>query len=105
MLLTILLTQPQGSNPIMSFLPLVLIMIVFYVFMIMPQSKKAKQQAKFKDELQKGDYVVTSGGIHGKIVSIDEKTFTIETENMNRLKIEKWAISLEATQSSYKKND
>lgn len=71
-----------------------LIFIVFYFFMVRPQQKKLKNQKKFIDEMKKGDHVITNGGIHGKIDSIDEKTLVINSDG-TRLKIEKSAISSE----------
>jgi len=101
----IVLMSPQpGQNPIVSFLPIVLIIVVFYFFMIRPQMKKQKDQVKFKEGIQKGDKIVTIGGIHGKIIEIQDKTFTIEVENGVKLKIEKSAVSLESTIAAYKKD-
>ena len=77
----------------MSFLPLILIIIVFYFFMIRPQLKKQKEQKKFRDNLAKGDKVVTIGGIHGKIQEIKETTIVLDAGNGQSLKIEKSAIS------------
>jgi preprotein translocase subunit YajC len=82
-------------------LPLILIMAVFYVFMIMPQMRKQKKQRNFLSEIQKGDHVVTTGGMHGKVVSIQEQTLTLETESGNRVKFEKAAVSFEMTKSAY----
>ena len=67
MMLNSILLQAAAANPIMQFLPIVLIIVVFYFFMIRPQMKKAKDQKKFVDELKKGDKVVREGGIseHG----------------------------------------
>lgn len=93
---SILLMAPQpGQNPIMSFLPLILIIVVFYFFMIRPQMKKQKDQNKFRQELQKGDKIVTIAGIHGKIVEVQDTTFTMEVEGGMRMKIEKSAVSME----------
>jgi preprotein translocase subunit YajC len=97
--------SPQpGQNPIVSFLPIVLIIVVFYFFMIRPQMKKQKDQVKFKEAIHKGDKIVTIGGIHGKIVEIQDKTFTIEVEGGVKLRIEKSAVSLESTIAAYKKD-
>jgi preprotein translocase subunit YajC len=86
--------QP-GQNPIISFLPIILIIVVFYFFMIRPQMKKQKDQNKFRQELQKGDKIVTIAGIHGKLVEIQDTTFTMEVEGGMRMKIEKSAVSME----------
>jgi len=93
---SILLMAPQpGQNPIISFLPILLIIVVFYFFMIRPQMKKQKDQNKFRQELQKGDKIVTIAGIHGKLVEIQDTTFTMEIEGGVRMKIEKSAVSME----------
>lgn len=95
---TILMAQPQGnSNPIMSFLPLILIAIVFYFFMIRPQTKRMKDQKNFITNLKKGDKIVTVGGIHGKIAEVNDDTFMMEIENGVKMKIDKVSVSLEAS--------
>jgi len=89
----VLMAQPQeGQSPFMSFLPLVLIVIVFYFFMIRPQMKRQKELKKFREELKKGDKVVTTGGIYGKIVELQETTIIMEVEGQTRLKIDKVAV-------------
>ena len=98
-LLNILLMSPAGDGQgggIMSLLPIFLIIIVFYFFMIRPQMKKAKDQKKFRENIKKGDKIITIGGIHGKIVEIQDTTFTIEVEGGNKLKIEKAAVSMDS---------
>ena len=77
----------------MSFLPLILIIVVFYFFFIRPQMKKSKDQKKFRESLQKNQKVVTIGGIHGKIVELQETTVTLEVENGLRFRLEKSAIA------------
>lgn len=95
---TILMAPPQGnSNPIMSFLPLILIAIVFYFFMIRPQTKRMKDQKNFITNLKKGDKIVTVGGIHGKIADVNDDTFMMEIENGVKMKIDKVSVSLEAS--------
>ncbi len=79
----------------MGFLPFILIILVFYLFFIRPQMKKQKELKKYREALKKGDRIITIGGIHGKIVEEQEKTFTIEVEGQNRLKIEKSAVAME----------
>ncbi|MBL0330133.1 MAG: preprotein translocase subunit YajC [Bacteroidetes bacterium] len=80
-----------------QFLPLVLIIVVFYFFMIRPQLKKTKEQKKFRENIKIGDKIVTIGGIHGKIADIQEATFMITVEGGVKLKIEKSAISMDAS--------
>ncbi len=90
-----------NSNPWTALLPWLLIFVVIYFFMIRPQSKKAKDQKNFRENINKGDKVVTIGGIHAKVVEINDTTVLIETEGQNRLKIEKSAISPENTLAAY----
>ena len=73
--------------------------VVFYFFLIRPQSKKAKDQEKFISEIKVGDKIVTIAGIHGKVVSVndEDKTLFIQVDGPTRLKIERSAISLEMT--------
>jgi preprotein translocase subunit YajC len=94
---------PQGQGGQQSgwysFLPLILIIVVFYFFFIRPQMKRSKDQKKFKESLQKGQKVITIGGIHGRIVEIQETTVTIEVENNVRLRIEKSAVAMDNSQT------
>ena len=99
MMLNSILLQAQAANPIMQFLPIVLIIVVFYFFMIRPQMKKAKDHKKFIEELKKGDKVVTSAGIHGKIVDLNETTFLIEVEGGTKIRFDKSAVSLDASKA------
>jgi len=92
------MTQAPGSNPVTQFLPIILIMVVFYFFMIYPQMKKTKAQKKFRETLDKGTKVVTIGGIHGKITDVGETYFIIESEG-TKLRIDKTSVSMEASQA------
>ncbi|MFH0864711.1 MAG: preprotein translocase subunit YajC [Bacteroidota bacterium] len=83
----------KNSNPLMTFLPLILIVVVFYFFMIRPQMKRSKDQKKFREAIKKGDKIVTIGGIHGKIIEVHDTTFIIETEGLGKLKIERSAVA------------
>ncbi|QQL50776.1 preprotein translocase subunit YajC [Mucilaginibacter ginkgonis] len=78
---------------------MVLIIAVFYFFMIRPQVKKQKDQKKYVDELKKGDKVVTTSGIHGKVIEAGETTFLIEVDNGVKIKFDKAAISLDASKA------
>lgn len=82
---------------ISQFIPLILIIVVFYFFMIRPQLKKTKDQKKFRENIKVGDKIVTIGGIHGKISDIQDATFMITVEGGVKLKIEKNAISMDAS--------
>ena len=88
----------QGGNPLMQILPLVLIVVVFYFFMIRPQVKKAKDQKKYIEALKKGDKILTIGGIYGKIVEMrEDQTIIMEVEDGTKMKISKNAISQDAS--------
>jgi len=76
----------------MQAIMLVLIIVVFYFFMIRPQMKKQKELKLFRENLAVGNKVVTIGGIHGKILSVDESTILISTES-GKLRLDKSAIS------------
>jgi len=86
-------------------LMILLIIVIFYFFMIRPQMKKAKQEKLFKESLLKGDKVVTIGGVHGRIVEVGETTFMIEVDSNVKLKIEKTAVSAEATKQYQPKQE
>lgn len=83
-----------------TIVPMVLIMVVFYFFMIRPQMKKAKEHKKLIGELKIGDKIVTTAGIHGKIVGSNETTFLIEVEGGTKIRFDKSAISLDATKAA-----
>lgn len=98
MIATILLQAAGGGfGNLGSLIPMVLIIVVFYFFMIRPQMKKQKDQKKYVDELKKGDKVVTSAGIHGRIADFNDATFLIEVESGAKIRFDKSAISLEAS--------
>ncbi|MDR2906829.1 MAG: preprotein translocase subunit YajC [Bacteroidales bacterium] len=87
--------QPKSGGGMMQIVMLIGIVVIFYFFMIRPQQKRSKEQAKFRNELQKGQKVITIGGLHGKIVEVQDKTVTIEVENQIRLKFEKSAVAMD----------
>lgn len=102
-----LLASPAapGTNPspFPSLILMVGIILVFWVFMIRPQAKKAKQQKKFIDDLQKGDKIVTIAGIHGKIAKVNaDNTLDLEISSGLVVVIEKSAISMEWSVSANK---
>lgn len=92
-----ILLQAPGGGAMEQLLMILMIIVVFYFFMIRPQMKKAKMERAFKDSIKKGDKVVTIGGVHGKVLEVQEKTFMIEIDQNVKVKIEKSAISAEAT--------
>jgi len=98
----ILLFMPQGQEGgkgggLWSFLPLLLIIVVFYLFFIRPQMRKTKEQKKFREGLKRGDKVITIGGLHGKIYEITDTTVTLEVGDQVRLTFEKSAIAMDTS--------
>ena len=75
-----------------------LMIAVFYFFIILPQVRKTKAQRKFLEELKKGDRVVTTGGLHGKVDSLDKTTIMLDAGGGIRLKVEKSAINMDSSQ-------
>ena len=98
MISSILLQAPQGGG-MMQVVFLVAIIVVFYFFMIRPQMRKQKAEQNFRTTLEKGAKIVTIGGIHGRIVEVNDKTFMVEVDSNVRMRIEKSAISAEATKA------
>lgn len=92
----LLMAQPAAdgaqTNPIMTFLPMVLIIAVFYFFMIRPQMKKQKELSAFRNSLAKGDKVVTTGGIYGKIIEMKDTTVLLQVDDNVKIRVDKSAI-------------
>ena len=97
--LLIVLQQQTGSG-LMGFLPLILIIAVFWFFMIRPQMKRQKELKNFRDALKKGDKIVTTGGIYGKVLEIGDYYIIMEVEGQNRLKIDKSAVIKDMTDAT-----
>ena len=92
----VLLQGAPGGGGMVQLLLMGGIIVVFWLFMIRPQAKKAKEQKSFVENMQKGDRVVTIAGIHGTINKINEdNTIQLEVSPGSYLKIEKSSISME----------
>ena len=98
--MTTIFLQSQG-NPLLTMVPFVLIIIVFYVFFIRPQSNKQKEQVLFTDNIEKGDNVVTASGILGKINKIEGNIVTLEVGVKVYIRVTRNAISKEMTEAVY----
>ena len=94
-----LMMDPQGKGGSSGTLIMMgLMILVFWLFMIRPQAKKAKKQKEFINNLQKGDKIVTIAGIHGTVNKVnDDATLLLETSPGSYIKIERSAISMEWT--------
>lgn len=84
---------PGGGNPLLSFLPIVLIFAVFYFLMIRPQQKRAKEHKAMVEALSKGDEVVTNGGVLGKITKVGDHFVTIEVAQGTDMRVQRGAIA------------
>lgn len=101
--LFILLQATDSEGGWMSMLPLFLILVVFYFFFIRPQTKKNKEQRKFREALKKGDKVVTIGGVHGKVAEVKETSVVLDCGNTIKLTVEKSAIVMDSADVGQKK--
>ena len=87
---------PQGggsANLISTLIMFGAIFLIFYFMIIRPQQKRGKEREKMLSNMQKGDKVITSGGLHGTIAGIDEKTVLLQVSENVKMKFEKSAIA------------
>jgi preprotein translocase subunit YajC len=84
--------KPPESNPLMTFLPLILIFVAMYFLLIRPQQKREKEIRKRQSELKNGDQVVTSSGIFGKVVGIDNDRVTLQVGEGTRIVFQRQAV-------------
>ena len=85
--------QAQAANPVISMVPLILIFVIFYFLLIRPQKSKEKEHQKMLGNLNKNDEVVTTGGIHGTIVNVKEKTITLRIDDNVKIELEKNCVA------------
>lgn len=76
-------------------------LVVMWLFFIRPQAKQARLAKEFQNNMEKGAKVVTTGGIHGKILKVDDTSVLMEIDNNVKMRIEKSGISLEMTKAAY----
>lgn len=82
-----------GTQGFSAFIPLILIFVIFYFLLMRPQQKKAKQQREFLNNLKAGDMVVTTGGLHGKIIGLTDKIVTMEIADRVQVKVSRSQVS------------
>ena len=87
------MASPQAASPLLNLMPLVFIFFIFYFLVIRPQKSKEKEQQKMLNNLNKNDDVVTSGGIHGTIVNVKEKTVVLRVDDNAKIEVEKSCIT------------
>jgi len=85
--------QAQTINPIVNLIPFIFIFIIFYFLLIRPQKTKEQEHRKMLEKLDKNDEVVTSGGIHGTIVNVKEKSVVLRIDDNVKIEIEKDCIA------------
>lgn len=99
---TIILQTVNSS--IMQYAPFIFMFVIIYFFMIRPQMTRQKKEKKFRSDLKKGDKVITTSGIHGKIAEINDNTNTVIIETgAGKIRFEKVAISADLSQKLTKK--
>lgn len=86
-----------GFGSLVNFVPLAIMFVIFYFLLIRPQQKRSKETKKMLSEIQKGDNVVTTSGIHGKIVSVADDTVMVEIADNVRIKISREAVAMRRT--------
>ncbi len=95
----------QGAGGFSAFVPLILMFVVFYFLLIRPQQKKTKEHREMIILLKKGDRIVTSGGLHGRITAVGETTMTVEIAEKVRVKVSRGNIANLAQPSSQSQGD
>ncbi len=99
--LSLILMAPQGGqsapNPLGSIIPLLLVIVIFYFFMIRPQMKKQKEVKAFRDSIKAGDKVLTVGGIYGRISEVKDQTVLLEIADGVRIKVDKAGLVKDTT--------
>ena len=90
----------EGANPLTTFLPLILVFVVFYFFMIRPQMKKQKELKNYREGLTKGDKVITAGGIHGRILEVQDTAIMLEIDQNVKVKVDKGSVVRSAQEAA-----
>jgi preprotein translocase subunit YajC len=83
----------EAANPLMQLVPFVLIAVVFYLVFFRPQQKQVKKHQEFVSQLQKGQDVVTQGGMIGKVFQVDDKTVTLDLGGGNKVRFVKAQVA------------
>lgn len=82
-----------APSPILQFLPLLFLFVIFYFLLIRPQQKRQKDHANMLAKLEKNDEVITAGGVHATVISVGDKTATIRIAENVKVEVEKTSIT------------
>lgn len=93
----------QGGGTLLQFLPLIVLVVIFYFLLIRPQMKRTKEHKKMISNLSKGDEVVTTGGMVGRIAGMDENFMEVEIADGVQIKIQRQAVSSVLPKGTLKK--
>ncbi|HEY3874348.1 MAG TPA: preprotein translocase subunit YajC [Candidatus Kapabacteria bacterium] len=93
----LLMTPPSGGagqdvNPIVQFLPIIVIGFIFYFLIYRPQKKRQKAREQLVSQVEKGDKVITASGIHGTVAQVEETTVLLQVSDNTKIRIEKTAL-------------
>jgi len=94
----------QGAGGFTSLIPIILMFVIFYFLLIRPQQKKAKEHRQMISQVRKGDRIVSSGGLHGRVTAVSDETLTVEIADKVRVKIARGNVS-QVMQSSSPSQD
>ena len=94
-----------GAGGFTGFIPLILMFVIFYFLLIRPQQKRSKEHRQMVSNLKKGDRIVTSGGIHGRITGLDDTTLTVEIADKVRVKVARGNVSTMVQPASQSQSD
>jgi len=83
----------EGAGGFAGFIPLILMFVIFYFLLIRPQQKRTKDHRAMVANLKKGDKIITSGGLHGRITGMDDATLTVEIADKVRVKVARANVS------------
>lgn len=87
-----------GLGALMNMAPIAILIVIFYFLLIRPQQKRAKEHKEMLNQMQKGDTVVTNGGLYGRVYAVSEDTVTLEVAENVRVKVAKDAVSMRKPQ-------
>jgi preprotein translocase subunit YajC len=96
---------PSAAPGLMSFLPLIIIFVVFYLLLIRPQMRRAKEHKKMVETLAKGDEIVTSGGLLGRITEVGDNFLSLEIADGVQVKVQKPAVAAVVPKGTMKSTD